>query len=47
MSEFPFDIPEPPGPIGSDVGAALHKLKFFERLDDRLCPADAAAPRRE
>jgi hypothetical protein len=45
MSEFPFDISHFPEPIGPDVLGALKKLRFFERLDDRLCPADAATAR--
>jgi hypothetical protein len=45
MSEVPFDIPHFPEPIGPDVLGALKKFRFFERLDDRLCPADPEAPR--
>jgi hypothetical protein len=45
MSEFPFDIPHFPEPIGEDILSALEKIRFFGRLDDLLCPADAGAPR--
>jgi hypothetical protein len=37
--------PETIGPVGSDVMGALERSRFFERLDDRLCPADPAQPR--
>jgi len=45
MYEAPYDDPEIIGPIGSDVMGALERSRFFERLDDRLCPADPAQPR--
>jgi len=37
--------PETIGPVSSDIMGALERSRFFERLDDRLCPADPAQPR--
>lgn len=45
MPEARFDDPELIGNIVSDIPGALKKVGFFELLDDRLCPADAARPR--
>jgi len=53
MGQLPFKVmpdtwlndPEFIGPVGSDVMGALERSRFFERLDDRLCPADPAQPR--
>lgn len=47
MSEFSFDMPHFPEPIGEDIVGALKKIRFFERLDEQLCPVEAAAPRGE
>lgn len=45
---MPHDWPNDPemiGPVGPDIPGALERAGFYARLDDRLCPADPAAPR--
>lgn len=45
MSEARFTDPELIDNIASDIPGALRKVGYFELLDDRLCPPDAAQPR--
>jgi hypothetical protein len=44
MPETWLNDPEFIGPVGSDVMGALQRSRFFERLDDRLCPANPTQP---
>jgi hypothetical protein len=45
MADTRLNDPEFIGPVGSDVMGALERVRYFERLDDLLCPADRAQPR--
>lgn len=45
MSEDSYSDSEFLGLIGEDIVSDLARARFFEQLDDRLCPADPAEPR--
>ena len=45
MCEPRFDDPEMIGQITADILGALTRCRYFELLDDRLCPADPTQPR--